>query len=272
MHRLGSSVGDSMTDLRATGGRVTSILACLALASLVSAAPATAQSFWTTSNAQTPLPSREPRERVDVTVAMSDYRLDIREGRYPRHYFGRPPEVQPAAGVSIGIRWRRRFITEFEYESILHRSDVYDEEIIATPTVTIDVFLSHEYQAVRLAPAQLVGFRAGSRLQPFLGVAVGIDSETVRDRREEFREGPLTDAHRLTLSSGPTPPQSSDTFPTSLPPAVTTRHVHLFGRAGVKVYPLKHLFLLVEGRLGNRVGVASVGVGVTLSAPTTPAK
>ena len=47
-------------------------------------------------------------------------------------------------------------------------------------------------------------------------------------------------------------------------PSVATTHVHVFGRAGVKMYVWKGIFLLLEAQGGSRVAPVSAGLGIDL--------
>jgi hypothetical protein len=149
------------------------------------------------------------------------------------------------------------------------RLDLYDKEIIYTPSETKEVFLFHTYDIRRASISQLFQFRSGTRVRPYVGAAIGIDRQTDGDTRHEDVSPARSEAERLSLIQlgvlyGGAIATGTDIFPMSFPSPVTTTHVHAFGRAGVKLYAWKGIFLLLEAQVGSRVSPFSAGLGIDL--------
>ncbi len=176
---------------------------------------------------------------------------------------------------TVGVDWRERFKTEFEVGKLAARSlqngretggvraDVFDDATIATSASTTHVILRHNYEVRRWAVAQLLQFRSPRRVRPYVGIAVGVDRETDFDDRIDTVGAALPEADRLAaLQSGQALP--TDPYPATFP-SVTTTHVHVAARAGVKLYVVRRrVFCLFEGIAGTRTGPARVGIGIDL--------
>lgn len=186
-----------------------------------------------------------------------------------------------ALQLGAGFYWKERWKTEvavawtdtgtqgLDGRHTGKRLDRFDAETIYTPSETRYVSLFHAYDVQRTSVSQLLQFRPGARVRPYVGVAIGIDRQTDSDVRHETVGPPRSEAERISLiqlgvSSGGAILTDTDVLPVSFPPPVTTVHLHTFGRVGVKMYAWKRAFFLVEAQIGPRVAPVTAGFGLDL--------
>ena len=207
---------------------------------------------------------------VDAAINFGGFRFDLQ-----------PPPSHPEgpyflAEVRAGFYWNAHLKTEVArawletngrvsgQEAPHTLTDWYDSLIVDTPSYGQRVDLAHNYRRDRWSVAQLYQFRPGRTLQPYVGAAIGIDSETDFDSRDDSFFPPLTDPERLFYTRARIKISETDILPRDFPPPVTTTHVHAFGKFGVKVFVPRRVFLLIEAQVGSRVSPLAFGIGVDL--------
>jgi len=252
-----------------------------------------------TGATQTQVAATRSHSRIDVTFSLAGFHHKLRQEYYlftecsgpngwdncrridgPDRYHTWDRPYTGAKQLGAGFYWNKHWKTEvaeawtdtagqLDGRATHDRLDLYDKETIYTPSETKYVSLFHTYNVRRTSVSQLFQFRSGTRVRPYVGVAIGIDRQADGVTRHEDVWPARSEAERLSLIQrgveyGGAIATGTDIFPMSFPPPVTSTHVHAFGRAGVKLYGWKGIFLLLEAQVGSRVAPISAGLGIDL--------
>jgi hypothetical protein len=203
-------------------------------------------------------PHSTPHPRLEVAsgialVTIRKLPADSRVGGSPVGIF-----------VSAGYLWTRYLVTQIEvvFQVEDWKVDYASEQVLGLASVgtglsdLTTVSLQRHYEGGRRSLAQIV--QTGTRrFQPYVGVGVGLETDTIREGRQEYTRP---------LLPGEVPPpgaKTRGTLPTEFSRPTDTHHVIAFAQAGLKVSVTRRAHVLIDWKF-TQTGPPRITLGLGL--------